>query len=231
MAETNINAKKSANVPVGLRNFNPGNIRYDGRTMWQGLAKPPQDALGFCRFIAPQWGIRAIGKLLLTYKNKYNVASVRAFVNRYAPPSENNTESYVEHVAKVLGVDPDDYIELDDYATAYKLTEVIIKHENGRQPYSKKVIDEGLYKAGIHDAPKAGLFASSSAKAQAVGLGMAATGAVAPYAEPMTKAAAAIAPMSEVAAVNNVRLFFLTLAAACVLAGLIFAWLKNRKGL
>lgn len=215
----------------GLRNFNPGNLRYNRRNNWQGLADPPYDEGGYCRFKAPEFGIRAIGRLLLTYKSKYRIASVRDFVSRWAPASENDTDAYVAHVAKKLGVHPDDYIELDSYEVAYKLTEVVILHENGRVPYKKALIDEGLRLAGIADAPKKSLLQQGGFKGNATALALQASAAATVAAPEVKKAADGLEPFQSAPIVQQIVMAILTLGAILALIGMVGGYLKNRKGL
>lgn len=124
----------------GIRNNNPGNIRH-GRDRWQGMRDEQTDP-DFIQFIAPEWGIRAMARLLLNYQALHGLRTVREIINRWAPPSENDTGAYVRHVAARLGVDPDEHIAVSDYLRP--LVETIIKHENGLQPYSAATIARGL---------------------------------------------------------------------------------------
>ena len=50
-----------------------------------------------------EWGIRAAFCLLRTYATKYRLTSVKGIVNRWAPPSENDTQSYIRHVCLLTG--------------------------------------------------------------------------------------------------------------------------------
>jgi hypothetical protein len=125
----------------GLRNNNPGNIRKG--LDWQGLA-PTQPDLEFCTFSEPVYGIRAIAKIVLTYATKHKLVTVRGIINRWAPPVENDTAAYVQHVADRLGVDPDSPIRVTDPAVMKVLVAAIIKHENGTQPYGEDVILKGV---------------------------------------------------------------------------------------
>lgn len=131
----------------GIRNNNPGNIKENG-TAWQGLDNPKSDGT-FCRFVEPKWGIRALARILITYQDKHAINTVRGIIDRWAPPVENNTQSYIDHVCRVVGVETDQVINVHEYKFAAPLVEAIIKHENGTQPYTKMQINEGLRLAGI----------------------------------------------------------------------------------
>lgn len=119
----------------GLRNNNPGNIRAGDP--WRGMTGT--DDAGFVIFEGPEWGIRAMQRILNSYRAR-GLVSVRQIISTWAPPNENKTGAYVDHVAAVLGVSPDETLS-PDYDGA--LIGAIIKHENGAQPYSAAVIEQG----------------------------------------------------------------------------------------
>ena len=127
----------------GIRNNNPGNIRWG--SAWQGLKVDGKEQdKDFCVFIAPEYGIRAMCKILLNYRNLYKINTVAGIIHRWAPPSENNTVSYINHVSKELGVDADETIDISNKNVMLKLVKAIIKHENGINPYSDEVIKKGM---------------------------------------------------------------------------------------
>ncbi|MFW5487371.1 MAG: structural protein [Desulfovibrio sp.] len=126
------------NIPRGIRNNNPGNIRHGEN--WNGLALEQLDP-DFCTFVAPVYGIRAMGRILLNYQRRHHLNTVREIVNRWAPPVENNTEAYAAHVARALGVDPDEPVDVA--ALLETFLEVIIMHENGQNPYDASVLAQG----------------------------------------------------------------------------------------
>ncbi|MCO7612890.1 structural protein [Pseudomonas chlororaphis] len=141
-------------TPRGIRNFNPGNIRHVKGTRWQGMSANQNDT-AFVQFTGPQWGIRAIARTLITYQDKHGLRTIRQIIGRWAPPNENNTESYIRQVATRLGVSPDARIDVYDYRTMRGLVEAIIRHENGSGPlsqgnwYGESLVNEGLHLAGI----------------------------------------------------------------------------------
>lgn len=136
----------------GLRNNNPGNIDYHASNPWQGLDKGKPTDGRFCRFISPEYGIRAMARVLKNYTKRDGlhgvgapgIDTVQEIINRWAPPNENVTSSYVEQVAKALGVKPDDTINLANRTVMRLLVEAIIRHENGIQPYSAELILCGI---------------------------------------------------------------------------------------
>jgi hypothetical protein len=125
----------------GLRNNNPGNIRKSADA-WKGL-RPEQTDSAFFQFTEPKYGVRALGKVLLNYRAKYGLATVRDIINRWAPPVENNTTAYVSQVSRALKVQPDQSIDVQ--ARLPELTAAIIVHENGMNPYTEAQLREWVY--------------------------------------------------------------------------------------
>ena len=86
------------------------------------------------------YGIRAIFRILKTYREKYGLNTIEGIINRYAPPAENDTESYIESVCvHVHGTDiyPIDKLSFSEYLF---LIESIIEHENGFCPFTTEYI-------------------------------------------------------------------------------------------
>jgi len=127
-------------TPRGIRNNNPGNIRHSA-SQWQGMAAQQTDP-AFVQFVAPEYGIRALAKLLNNYASRDGLNTVRLLINKYAPSNENNTEAYAQAVARALGVNPDTVISVPQHLNA--LVEAIIQHENGQQPYELAQITTGV---------------------------------------------------------------------------------------
>lgn len=135
------------NVSRGIRNNNPGNIRKGDP--WQGLiAQPMQTDPAFCQFISPEYGIRAMIIILRGYQRRYGLHTIRHFIARWAPAVENDTRSYVCHVADALGVSPDSPVDTRDRQFMIALLQAIIRHENGCQPYGDEVFLRALELAG-----------------------------------------------------------------------------------
>lgn len=143
-------------TPRGIRNNNPGNIDYNPRNQWQGQLKPDAKIEArFARFDTPENGIRALGKLLINYRGKDGIPGVGGpgidtiveTINRWAPSIENNTGAYVQAVARAVGVAPDQVINIRAPLTLRAVVVEIIRHENGGNPYSAAVIDEGVRRA------------------------------------------------------------------------------------
>jgi len=123
--------------PRGIRNNNPLNIRVSN-DQWQGAVG---DDGAFIKFNLASMGIRAAARILKNYRDKYGLNTVSGIINRWAPPVENDTESYVASVAGKVGVGAEQLLEESDYPS---LIMAMIYHENGQQPYPVDVIREGF---------------------------------------------------------------------------------------
>lgn len=69
---------------------------------------------------------------------------MRSIINRFAPPVENDTESYIKDVCMKLDVKPDTPIDLDEKGIMVNMLKAIIRHENREQPYTDKQILYGI---------------------------------------------------------------------------------------
>lgn len=137
--------------PRGIRNNNPGNIRWGSD--WRGLVPQAQRTdKSFCQFIDVKYGIRAIARILLNYRSRpglkdtgnAGIDTVKEIIYRWAPPNENDTDAYVQSVAKACGVRADQPIDLTNDTIMLTIVKAIIKHENGVQPYTDAVLLSGI---------------------------------------------------------------------------------------
>lgn len=122
--------QKISNLPRGIRNNNPGNIRH-GAAKWEGRAEL-QDDPAFVVFQTPLYGLRALMKVLLSYYYRHGLDNVQSIINRWAPPCENATDSYAYFVARALNVKRFDRLRVDQRKTLINLAKAIVLHENGR---------------------------------------------------------------------------------------------------
>ncbi|WP_205955160.1 structural protein [Pantoea stewartii] len=132
-----------SNNSRGIRNNNPGNIRWGDE--WKGLVPEGQRTdKSFCQFKAPEFGIRAMIIILRNYQSKYGLKTITGIIKRWAPPNENDTQAYILSVAQATGTDADKPIDLTDSRKLFPLLQAIIKHENGTQPYEYDVFIRAL---------------------------------------------------------------------------------------
>ncbi len=94
-------------LPRGIRNNNPLNIRRS-KDQWQGLRAQQTDSQ-FCQFETLVYGWRAAFVLLTrTYYHKYRLYTIRMIINKWAPPNENLTATYIQNVSRLTGIAPDE---------------------------------------------------------------------------------------------------------------------------
>lgn len=119
---------------IGYRINNPLNIRYSSANNWKGQTGQQS---GFCVFDTPENGIRAAMVNLKSYR-KQGVITIGDIVSRWAPPTENNTQNYIDFVCKKLGANIRDEVEQD--AQSYiALLQAMCIMEIGAQPYDAQV--------------------------------------------------------------------------------------------
>ena len=91
----------------GYRNNNPLNIRYNASNNWAGRVTIDKSDSQFEEFISLYDGYRAAFVLLNNYINKYGFRTIREIISKWAPTSENNTESYIVYVCNYSGIKED----------------------------------------------------------------------------------------------------------------------------
>jgi len=143
----------------GYLNNNPGNMDR-GEPPWNGeirdVAKCQNDIQRmemthgrFCVFENAVMGIRAMAKNLLAYHDRIGCDTIREYIERWAPPNENNTEAYVAQVASRLACSPDEPIEIRDPKVMAAIIDGIIRVECAGMPYEGNEIAEGVALAGV----------------------------------------------------------------------------------
>ena len=125
--------------PLGIRNNNAGNIRATGNwQQWQGAIGKRR---GFIIFDSPENGLRAMARILKTYRDVHGLNTIDGILNRWAPPIENNTLSYIRHAENYTKVNRFYPLSEIDYPL---LMSVMTLHENGVNPYSAKQFQIGM---------------------------------------------------------------------------------------
>ncbi len=129
---------------IGQRINNPYNIRqYD-----QGFLGESGEDSGFVSFEDPMYGVRAADKVLTTYGTKRGINTVRGLINRFAPPSENDTSSYVNYISGQLGIDPDAEVDLSDPEMRARILSPMAMMES-RSEYSPGQITSMIEQANL----------------------------------------------------------------------------------
>ncbi|HID9279649.1 lytic transglycosylase [Serratia sp. IR-2025] len=133
-----------ANEPRGIRNNNPGNLNYVGQN---GAALEDHATPRFARFNSAFEGFAALGKQIKAYYNGTSKAagyqklqSVEDIISRFAPASENNTQTYINKLSKMLGVGRGDSLNIQDPQVLATLMNGITQIENGKNPYAPEMV-------------------------------------------------------------------------------------------
>ena len=90
----------------GLKNNNPLNIRHS-KDQWQGASIPQTDK-DFVQFKTMAYGYRAAWRTLHTYykrlRDRKKLFTVENIISRWAPPTENDTKSYIHSVLRMTSL-------------------------------------------------------------------------------------------------------------------------------
>lgn len=90
----------------GIRNNNPLNIRHS-TDRWEG-ARIEQTDKSFVQFTSMAYGYRAAWKILESYWNHFlrmgELYTPITIITRWAPPVENDTESYIHAVLSLTSL-------------------------------------------------------------------------------------------------------------------------------
>lgn len=120
-------------LPRGIRNNNPLNI-VKGNS-WKG-ERANQTDKRFEEFESMAMGLRAGFILLRNYiegtktrPTKFN--TIRKIVSRWAPPSENYTQRYIDNVCKWSGLLPDEVVRFRERKKMVAIVQAMAKMECG----------------------------------------------------------------------------------------------------
>lgn len=132
----------------GVRNSNPGNLRKS-KDQWEGAIGDDGE---FVIFDSPESGVRALAKNLQSY-GRQGYDSIEKIINRWAPPSENDTKSYIDSVVAATGIPATQSLDLSDPDTLSSLAQAISFHETGSR-YDPEVYQQGVARALNGISPK-----------------------------------------------------------------------------
>ena len=115
------------------RNNNPGNLKWDGKSQWQGMVGVDPD--GFVRFDGPDNGRRAAGINLANQAAMHGLNTLQGIITKYAPQDDNNdTAGYIAAVSQQTGLDPNAPLNLKDPAVRDKVLNAMFTVEDGGSP-------------------------------------------------------------------------------------------------
>lgn len=121
-----------SNFPRGIRNNNPGNLRISA-SKWQGKIPADKNTDGaFEQFTNYAFGVRAMIILIRNYINRDGLNTIGKIMHKYAPTSENHTDTYAAWVGKKTGIPVDQPI---DATQAYlrPIIKAMAHYENGQE--------------------------------------------------------------------------------------------------
>lgn len=121
-------------TPRGIRNNNPLNIRKGNK--WFGERNPQTDPV-FEEFESIEMGLRAALILVRNYINGTTASRVRyntisAIIRKWAPPTENATQRYIDFVASKVQTPKDLQISFKNKPLIIRLVQAMAFVECGQ---------------------------------------------------------------------------------------------------
>lgn len=122
----------------GIRNHNPLNIRKGNN--WQGEQSPQTDP-EFEQFLNDAYGFRAGLRIIQNgFKASPPRNTIRRIITRWAPPTENNTDTYIKFVSQDTLLAPDTRLVFSDRVAICRLVQSMAVFETGKR-YSLAIIN------------------------------------------------------------------------------------------
>ncbi|WP_019103176.1 structural protein, partial [Chromobacterium haemolyticum] len=134
----------------GIRNNNPGNIDFSKMSQNRmGAFKEAGSNSRFAAFKDAETGLAALAVQIKRYSN-YGLNTVSQIIEKWAPRNENNTSAYIDAVAKRLGVNANAKINVADPTVMQSLMDAVIRHENGKNPYTSEMLAKAAQFGVLH---------------------------------------------------------------------------------
>lgn len=132
-------------LPRGERNYNIGNIDFRPDRNRPGQVGSD----GRCViFETPEKGVQAAVEILHVYRDKYGINTLSGMIQRWAPPSENNTANYIAHMERHVGIGANEPLNLNDPVQVAKIIAAKGLMENGagamQRTFTPQVIARGV---------------------------------------------------------------------------------------
>lgn len=124
-----------------FRNNNPFSLLRT-TVKYEGLADI-QDSK-YYSFKAPEYGIKAAYTQIKELITKKYHKTVGSLISSWAPPTNNDTLSYIKFVCTICKCEPEHLIDLNDKTFMCMLITAMIRYECGTCPYNKDTILKGL---------------------------------------------------------------------------------------
>lgn len=134
-------------APRGVRNNNPLNLEF----------REGQGAVGsdgrFGVYGSMEEGVAAARRQLVDYQDRRGLDTIAKIINRWAPPSENDTAGYIKGVSERTRIGADEKIDVHNPKVAAALIAAMAKREIGRD-LDPDVVNKGV--AMSNSAPGVG---------------------------------------------------------------------------
>lgn len=127
---------KEAELPIGIANNNPCNVKNKG---WIGQIGT--DKQGHAIFSHYTYGLRAAAITLIKFQKVHKLKTLQSMMKRY---SEGGQAEYAKYLSKKLGIGVGE--EFDVLTVLPDMLKAIVKYETGEQPYP----DHDFALAGIY---------------------------------------------------------------------------------
>lgn len=102
------------------KNNNPANIRVVPNQKWLGsMPVGTRGETSFVVFTSPEYGIRALLKILITYITKRGCTTTRSIIQRYAPSSDGNNTSRYYNLVMSIALSEYETLLPDDWSSYY----------------------------------------------------------------------------------------------------------------
>lgn len=110
---------------IAFEHNNPGNLSYAGQAGAE-KGEPKKGGGWWAKFDTAQEGWNALQKQIV--RDADSGLTVAEFINKYAPPSENDTDNYLQNILEWTGANPDDKL---DHIPVDKLARAMARQESG----------------------------------------------------------------------------------------------------
>lgn len=128
--------------PRGIRNNNPLNIRKGNN--WKGERSVQRDR-AFEEFESMTYGLRAGFIILKKYMSGYygltqKFNTIELMIRRWAPPTENATQRYIDYVSEKTGIPPGRHLCFQNKSVMVDIVAAMVEVECG-QSIDKSLIE------------------------------------------------------------------------------------------
>ena len=133
------NPHKSIKKTRAERNFNPGNLEYQGQ---RGAIRESGQAR-FAKFTSEEEGIAALVRQFRIYQSR-GLNTISKIMELYAPRKENVTSEYIENLTKWTGLAENQKLDFADTDTVKRMVQGISRKEGRYTPLTEGQIMSGI---------------------------------------------------------------------------------------